>query len=62
MCSALLEIMEPEIQEITKANIQKTIMNSVKSFREFGHDDDEIKAVLMKNYGLSPEEAESYLK
>lgn len=62
MCNALLEIMEPEINEIADSKVHKAILNAVKSFRDLGHSDEEIKRVLMKNYDLSLEEIESYLK
>lgn len=62
---ALLEFMEPEINKIVKSEIQKSIQESilsaVKSFRDFGISDNEIKEALIRNYKLSSEEAETYL-
>lgn len=61
MCNALLEFFEPEIKEMMEKGIRKSIFNAIKSFREFGHSDDEIRGVLMKNYEMSLEETELYL-
>ncbi len=61
MCQALLEIMEPEINKIVEAKIQKSILNAVKSFRDLGADDEKIKEILMKNYELTSKEAAMYL-
>jgi len=61
MCQALLEIMEPEINKIVEAKIQKSILNAVKSFRDLGADDEKIREILMKNYELTSKEAAMYL-
>lgn len=61
MCQALLEIMQPEINEIVESNIQKAILNAVKGFRDLGADDEKIKELLVKNYGLTLKEAAMYL-
>ena len=61
MCQALLEIMEPEINKI-KAEIKEDyIICAIKSFRDWGANDSQIKEVLMKNHRLSSVEAEKYL-
>lgn len=59
MYNALLEIMEPEIREREK---KAEILAIIKTFREVGHTEDEIKDVLMRNYELSLQETEIYLK
>lgn len=59
MYDALLEIMEPEIREREK---RAEILAIIKTFREVGHTEDEIKDVLMRNYDLSLQETEIYLK
>ncbi len=73
MCQALLEIMEPEINEIVEAKVQeeihkevqkeveKSISIAVKSFRDLGVDNEKIKEMLMKNYELTAKEAALYL-
>ena len=65
MCQALLEIMEPEINEIVESKIQKkiqeSILSAVKGFRDLGADDEKIKEILMSNYELTPKEAAMYL-
>ncbi len=65
MCQALLEIMEPEINQIKETVKEDTkkndILCAVKSFRDFGVSDDQIKGALIKNYELSSTEADAYL-
>ena len=77
MCQALLEIMEPEINkikaevsaevsakvsaEVSAAEVKKSIFRAVKSFRDLGIDDEQIKKVLIKNYELTPKETDLYL-
>ena len=65
MCQALLEIMEPEINKIKADVVAKTkedeIICAVKSFRDLGANDSQIKEVLIKNHRLSSVEAEKYL-
>lgn len=72
MCEALMEIMEPEIRLREKAlkeaaiqkgmqeGIQKGIQGSVHMLRKLGHQDNEIKALLLSEYDLSAEEVERY--
>lgn len=61
MCQALLEIMEPEISKIRANDAQKLILRAVKSFRDLGVDNEQIKEILVKNYELTPKEAAMYL-
>ena len=65
MCQALLEIMEPEINKIkddaAAAAKEDEILCAVKSFRDLGASDIQIKDVLVKNHRLSFAEAEKYL-
>lgn len=73
MCQALMEIMEPEInkikqsvtqsvtQSLTQSVTQSKIASAVKSFRDFGISNSNIKDTLIRNFGLSAEEAEKYL-
>lgn len=69
MCQALLEIMEPEINKIREDAVatavaaakENEILCAVKSFRDLGANDSQIKDVLIKNYQLSAVEAEKYL-
>jgi len=65
MCQALLEIMEPEINKIKDDAVaavrEDEIMCAVKSFRDLGASDYQIKEVLVKNHRLSSAEAEKYL-
>lgn len=69
MCEALMELMEPEINKI-KENIRKEttqqvtqqgIKNAIIALRVCGNGDIEIKNAIMKAYGVSDSEAESYL-
>lgn len=65
MCQALLEIMEPEINKIKEdaaaAAKEDEILCAVKSFRDLGASDIQIKDVLVKNHRLSFSEVEKYL-
>lgn len=77
MCQALLEIMEPEIniikenltktitesitESVTKSVKDADISSAVKSFRDFGISDIQIKETLIRNFKLSPKEADAFL-
>ena len=73
MCEALMELMEPEInkikekvreetiQQVTQQVTQKIIKNTIIALRICGNGDIEIKNIIMKAYGISDSEAESYL-
>ena len=70
MREALLEMMAPVIEPILQQREENArqrgmaqgIQGTISILREFGHDDVEIQAAIVKKYGLSPEEAEMYLK
>ena len=65
MCQALMEIMEPVIQEKVKKELKKEskkgIQMTIDTLREFGHGDVEIKEAIMRRYDISDEEVEGYL-
>lgn len=70
MSEALLELLEPLIQDQQQIWLQKgeqkgrqegQILGAVNALRSFGHSDEEIKVGIMKSYNLSEEEAEKYL-
>ena len=65
MCQALMEIMEPVIQEKVKKELKKEskkgIQVTIDTLREFGHGDVEIKEAIMRRYDISDEEVEGYL-
>ncbi len=65
MCQALLEIMEPEINKI-KENVKvevtrKGIKSIVTVLRDCGQEDAEIIKAIVKEYGVSAEQAADYL-
>ena len=72
MYEALMEIMEPQLILRDKAKIQEGvqqglqqglrqgILKTIDTLRDFGHEDSEIKAVIMKKYGLSAEDMNAY--
>ena len=67
MSEILLEMMAPVIEPILRqreetARQQGMIQGTISILREFGHEDAEIQASIMKKYGLSSEEAEMYFK
>ena len=57
MSETLMEIMKPIIEPVLRQDRQ--VMVNV--FREHGLSDEEIKTIIMKNFGLTPEDAEQYL-
>ena len=65
MCEALMELMEPEINKIKESvreeTTQQGIKNAIIALRVCGNGDIEIKNAIMKVYGVSDSEAESYL-
>ena len=73
MCQALLDIMEPEInkikenvkeevtREVTRAYTQKGIKSIVTVLRGCGQGNAEIIKAIVKEYGVSADEAENYL-
>ena len=72
MCQALMEIMDPEIRlkekEWEEAGIRKGmqkgmqqgIRDAVDMFRTLGHEDNEIRLILMNKYNLSEKDFEKY--
>lgn len=62
MCEALMEIMEPQLQQREKVGFSKGIQGTVDILREFGHNDSEIKSAIIRKCDLSEEEAEKYLQ
>lgn len=62
MCQALLEIMEPEINEIRKKEEEKgRIYGAISVYQDMGLPEDEIIGKLQEKYHLSKKEAENYL-
>lgn len=65
MCQALLEIMEPEInqikQEYAKEVTRKDVTITVKTLRDLGQSEDFIKEIIIKNFELSPADADEIL-
>ena len=61
MYETLMEIMEPQIQLREKAALKKGIQITVKSLKDFGVSEDDIKKAIIKNYGLSEGDAQEYL-
>ena len=74
MCQALMEIMEPElaairkeeraegIREGIKEGKAEGIRGTVKTLRDFGQKDEEIKPAIIKTYGLTTKEADEFMK
>ena len=66
MCEALMEIMEPQLlqreKEGLKEGLTQGIQGAVELLRDLGQEDAKIKANIVKEYGISPEEAEEYLQ
>ncbi len=73
MFESLMEMMEPELQlrderirresmeEGIEKGMEKGIRGMVGALREFGIGDAQIKAAIIKNYGISDGEAGKYL-
>ena len=69
MCQALMEIMKPEIDEIVNMAVlqerrkttERTIKATVKNLRRFNASNADIKTALVEDFGLSEQEALSYL-
>ena len=66
MCEALMEIMEPQLlqreKEGLKEGLKQGIQGAVELLRDLGQEDAKIKVNIVKEYGISPEEAEEYLQ
>jgi len=65
MNETLMEMMEPRIRQRVNAQIEEERKNSIhvmiNTLQDFGHEKEEIKMAIIKNYGLSAEEVEEYL-
>jgi len=65
MYEALMEIMEPRIKQRENAKIaeerKRGIQITVKSLKDFGVGEEDIKKIIIKNYGLSEGDVEEYL-
>ena len=65
MYEALMEIMEPKIKQREDAKIaeerKKGIQITVKSLKDFGVGEEDIKKVIIRNYGISEGDAKEYL-
>ncbi|MBP3206486.1 MAG: hypothetical protein J6M66_13820 [Lachnospiraceae bacterium] len=61
MCQALLEIMEPEINQIKQETRQEDIAITVNTLRDLGHPDSIIREIIIKNFELSPADADEIL-
>lgn len=70
MFETLMEIMEPKIieamgpkmEEAREAGLREgRILGTMETLRNIGHKDAEIKRTIMKQYGLTEEEADGYL-
>lgn len=58
MSKELLEILKPVIEPVWMESIKVT----VDALREFGHKNEEIKAVIMEKYRVTEKEADSFLQ
>ena len=69
MCQALLEIMEPEINQIKQETWQEArqearqedIAITVNTLRDLGHPDSIIREIIIKNFELSPADADEIM-
>ena len=62
MCKALLEIMEPEINEIQKTESKNgKIYGAISMCRDLGLSENKILEKLQEKYHLSKKAAEKYL-
>lgn len=70
MFETLMEIMEPKINEIRKGDIEKGIQEgrkegiqgAIELLRNLQYEDSEIRSAIMKQYGLTEDEATDFLK
>ncbi|MCI8731431.1 MAG: hypothetical protein HFH57_09915 [Lachnospiraceae bacterium] len=58
MCNALMEIMEPKMEERRK---EGRIQGIVEVLRNLKHSDSEIKSILIKQYNLTEDEINNFL-
>lgn len=70
MFETLMEIMEPKINEIRKEEkqegiqegMQKGIRGAIEMLRNLQYQDIEIRSEIMKQYGLTEDEATDFLQ
>lgn len=66
MFDTLMELMEPQIEEIRKEELEKGltkgIRGTVEVLQKLNHKDTEIKRIIMEQYKLTEGEAAGYLK
>lgn len=67
MFEALMEIMEPKMEEVRKAWLSEglkegRIWGTVETLRNIQYNDAEIKLTIMRQYGLTDAEADRYLR
>ena len=61
MSEALMEIMKPIIEPMLQQKERQAIQSVVNALRDYGLSGDKIKENIMKNFGLTSEDAEQYL-
>ena len=59
--SVTQSVTESVTQSVTESVTQSTLSNTVKSFRSLGVSNEKILELLMTNFGLSSQKAESFL-
>lgn len=63
MSEALLEMVAPIIEPILQQREESArIQGAVSLLYDFGHQDAEIKAAIMRKYNITAEEADNYLR
>lgn len=62
MFDALMEIVEPQVRLREEKVRKEGIQGTVDVLKELGHGESEIKAVIIKKYGLSADEAGEYFE
>lgn len=73
MCNALMEIMEPQLEEMRKESLQEGrkegrkegleegVQKTINILRKLKHKDEEIRALIIEQYGLTEKMADGYL-
>lgn len=73
MCNALIEIMEPKLEKMRKESLQEgweegwkeglgeAIRKTINILRKLEHKDEEIRTLIIEQYGLTEEMADGYL-
>ena len=63
MFEALMEIMEPKMEDVKKAWLSEgRILGTVETLRNIQYNDADIKLTIMRQYGLTDAEADGYLR